>query len=430
MDQTPNFNIPMPDADADPSRTVSEEFLRLAAAWLIVDALLKAQADGIAGKANTNHTHQINEISGLASALAAKLDANVQFSLDDLSDVDGASSAALNYVLVKGINGIWRASSAIAALGPHQHQRSDIAGLDNYIDGRFSALIGGAPDALNAINELAAAIGNDPNFAVSVSQQVADVKALVPDYFGGFVPAYVSTTTFSVSAGAGIFGGKKHSTAVATGCSLAAIFGTGNGCLDTGAIQANKSYFVYAIRNLSNGATAFIASRSATEGGVAIPSGWELLSGSRVGIILTNGSGQIMPFVQRGNRVVMPDVLWLSSSTDLTTLATTTTIPNGLSVDVAVYLTVQIATTGADAFCIVGDADAANALVASPSPSYRVACRARTGNDYPDSSLAAGLARSNDLGQVYIVIDHSTTAAASAIYVNGWHDYQCKRLFA
>jgi hypothetical protein len=428
MEQTPNYNIPVPNPDAAPPRNIDEEFLRLAAAWLIVDNLLKIQADGLAGKANGSHGHQMGDIAGLVSALAGKLDATAQFSLDDLADVDGATDAAFNYVLVKGINGIWRASSAIAALGPHQHQRSDIVGLDNYVDGRFNALIGGAPDALNAINELAAAIGNDPNFAVSVSQQVADVKDLVPDYFTGFVPAYVSTTSFSVGAGVGIFGGKKHTTAVATGCSLAAIFGTGIGCLDTGTIQANKTYFVFAIRNISSGATAFLASlKLASSGLVAVPAGWELLSGCRVGMVITNGSGQIMPFVQRGNHVSMQASLWFTSTTDFINLANAIGIPIGVSVDVDVIVGVQVSAAGVDAYVIIADAEAANSLLSGNFP-QRVVARARSGNDYPDSSTSAGHARSNDLGQVYVYIDHTSTAALSSIYICGWTDYQCRRL--
>lgn len=423
MEQTPNYNIPIPNADADPSRTINEEFLRLAAAWLIVDALLKTQADGLDGKANSSHGHQMADIAGLVSALSSKLDSNTQFRLDDLSDVDGADAAALNYVLVKGINGIWKASSAIAALGPHQHQRGDIVGLDNYIDGRFSALIGGAPDALNAINELAAAIGNDPNFAVSVSQQVNDVKAIVPDYFTGFVPAYVSATSFSIGAGLGIFGGKKHSTTVATGCSLAAIFGTGNGCLDTGTVQANKTYFVYAVRSLSSGATAFLASRSATEGGVAVPSGWELLSGSRVGILATNASGQLFPFVQRGNQLRINAFLWFNTISSISGLAISGLTPVGLSVDVHVLLDTGVVATGTDVVAYAAGADA-NLLGFQD-----VRARSRSGNDYPDQSTAAGWVRTNDSGQIQYYVAVAGSGRAD-FFIDGWADWQSRRIVA
>lgn len=423
MDKTPNYEIPIPDADADPPRTVSEEFLRLAAAWLIVDALLKAQADGIAGKANTNHTHQINEISGLASALAAKLDANVQFSLDDLSDVDGASSAALNYVLVKGINGIWRASSAIAALGPHQHQRSDIAGLDNYIDGRFSALIGGAPDALNAINELAAAIGNDPNFAVSVSQQVADVKALVPDHFIGFVPAYAGTLSITIGAGAGIFGGKKHVLVAPVSRQLSAVFGTGTGFLDTGVVQASKTYFIYAIRNISSGATDFVASLSATEGGVAVPTGWEILSGSRIGIILTTSSGVIFEFGQSGNDLYMASIGVFGTTVDLmpASLVTLPMCPVGISVEAFLALDCSVSTSS--------DAVAYFAPAIAPITQI-VRTRSFTASQPSATAAIANFegVRTDNAARVNRYVDIAGSAFVGG-YINGWRDYQCRRLW-
>ena len=42
----------------------------------------------------------------------------------------------------------------------------------SYVDSKVSAIVNSAPAALDTINELAAAIGNDPNFAVSVSSLV------------------------------------------------------------------------------------------------------------------------------------------------------------------------------------------------------------------------------------------------------------------
>ncbi|UFW80026.1 hypothetical protein [Rhizobium sp. SU303] len=429
MEQTPNFNIPIPDPDADPLRNINEEFLRLAAAWLIADAVLKTHADGLAGKANSSHGHQMGDIAGLVSALSGKLDSNAQFSLDDLSDVDGASAAALNYVLVKGINGIWRASSAIAALGPHQHQRSDIVDLDSYVDGRFNALIGGAPDALNAVYELAAAIGNDPNFAVSVSQQIADVKGLVPDHFIGFEASYATANSIVIAAGAGVLGGKRLSTIAPTTISFASVFGSGNGCLDTGVIQASKTYAIYAVRNLSDGTTKFVASLSMTESGVAVPAGYEMLSGGRVALIVTNGSGQITSFKQQTNKVSFPNNVVISTlnAGALGALVVCPAIPVGISVDALVSVDVQIGTTNADAVATAGDAIGVGASIA-PS----VIVRARTGNDYPDSSYSnVGKCRTDTSARIARAASVAG-AGVGTVSVNfsvwGWDDWQCKRL--
>lgn len=51
-----------------------------------------------------------------------------------------------------------------------------------YVEAAFAALIGAAPDALNNIAELAAAMGNDPNFAVTIANELA--KKLKPGDYG------------------------------------------------------------------------------------------------------------------------------------------------------------------------------------------------------------------------------------------------------
>lgn len=48
-----------------------------------------------------------------------------------------------------------------------------------YVDSAVSALVGGAPETLNALNELAAALGNDPNFATTVSTQIGKKQATI-----------------------------------------------------------------------------------------------------------------------------------------------------------------------------------------------------------------------------------------------------------
>ncbi|MGQ7242818.1 hypothetical protein ACUN9V_05075 [Salinicola sp. V024] len=61
------------------------------------------------------------------------------------------------------------------------------------IDARVQALIGSAPEALDTLNELAAALGNNPNFAATVQQQLGEkatkarVDALEQTLSDGFV---------------------------------------------------------------------------------------------------------------------------------------------------------------------------------------------------------------------------------------------------
>lgn len=56
-----------------------------------------------------------------------------------------------------------------------------------YIDERVASLVDSAPDILNTLNELATAIGNDPNFATTVTNQIASKQDAIIGTAGQFV---------------------------------------------------------------------------------------------------------------------------------------------------------------------------------------------------------------------------------------------------
>ncbi|QWW70159.1 hypothetical protein [Rhizobium sp. WYJ-E13] len=240
------------------------------------------------------------------------------------------------------------------------------------------------------------------------------------DFFTGFIPAYVGASSVTIGPGMGFFGGKKHQAAIATAKTLVQL-------LDTGSVQPSKTYFLYAIRKASDGTTDFVMSLSASEAGVTKPVGWECLSGSRVGLILTNSSGNVVPFWQTGNEVNTDTYAWFTANANVQGLAIPSNIPVGLSVDVSVQIDTVVAAPGQDCIGIVSDAAAANYTTGA---AHQVRCRSRSGNDYPDQSAAAGKARSNVNGQLWRYAAVTSTACAASVFVCGWHDYTCKRLFA
>ncbi|MDM9647759.1 hypothetical protein [Rhizobium sp. S163] len=156
MTTTQNYGLELPD----PANDVDEEFYRLQQTLAQLDAIIFALKQLVDQKAASQHGHAQADIIGLVDALAAKMNADKTFSLDDLTDVDGAAAAAVNYLLVRGADGQWRPSSAAAAIGAHQHQTGDIVGLSTLIT-----------------NTIVAAFGGDPDFAVHV---LADLSARLP----------------------------------------------------------------------------------------------------------------------------------------------------------------------------------------------------------------------------------------------------------
>lgn len=128
-DTTEHLLLPKPNPDHEPPLFVAEEFLRLREAMDIIDQFLFDLSLLVSKKAADDHTHAIAGISGLVEALNEKMPANRQFKLDDLTDVEGATEAAINYVMVKAANGKFVPSTALAALGVHPHLISEITGL-------------------------------------------------------------------------------------------------------------------------------------------------------------------------------------------------------------------------------------------------------------------------------------------------------------
>jgi hypothetical protein len=71
-----------------------------------------------------------------------------------------------------------------------------VAGVDtNYVDTQLAALVDSAPSALDTLNELAAALGDDENFATTVTNSLAtkqDVVANVSDTEIGYLDGVTS----------------------------------------------------------------------------------------------------------------------------------------------------------------------------------------------------------------------------------------------
>lgn len=178
---TLNFNIPFPDAE----NTIDEEMRRLQVAWNMADTILKALTDLIEAKAPVSHGHSIDQISGLATALANKMAANKTFKLSELSDVLGMADAPQGYVPVKNGDGKVFFQSAAAAIGNHQHSTGDIQGLSALIQQYIAALVDSSPAALDTLKELANALGDDPNFATTVTNALSGKMSSSRDVAAG-----------------------------------------------------------------------------------------------------------------------------------------------------------------------------------------------------------------------------------------------------
>lgn len=195
MDTTTNLNLPIPNENAVPPTNISAEFPRIALAFVMLDTIIHTLQGVVAGKANSEHSQAISSITGLTEALAAKMPANTTFSLDDLTDVQGATEALVNYVLVKKASGQWEPSSALAALGVHNHAISEVVGLGDVLVA-LDAGIATKADATSVSLALADRLRFDAGQSLTAPQQA---QARENIGFGAAVAAYSKWETIGVA---------------------------------------------------------------------------------------------------------------------------------------------------------------------------------------------------------------------------------------
>ncbi|MBT9293295.1 hypothetical protein [Prosthecodimorpha staleyi] len=200
-----NRNYPVPSTE----NTIEQDFLRLIELVGLLDVDLATVIAALAGKAATEHDHAIDDITGLATALSAKAAANHNHALSGLSDVT-ATGAPVGTVLVKTSGG-WQAGGLDAAI--IQSGTIDAARLPTlttglaplaspafsgtpsaptpapgtnttqlattaFVAAAAAALVASSPATLDTLNELAAALGNDANFATTVTTALGNKQPL------------------------------------------------------------------------------------------------------------------------------------------------------------------------------------------------------------------------------------------------------------
>jgi len=130
------------------------------------------------GKADTVHTHATSDVTGLDTALAGKADDVHTHAIADVTGLQGAldGKAATGHThAIADTTGLQGALDGKAD-DVHTHTSADVSDFTAAVDARVSSVldIENAPELLNSINELAAAIGDDANFAGTVTTALAN----------------------------------------------------------------------------------------------------------------------------------------------------------------------------------------------------------------------------------------------------------------
>lgn len=123
--------------------------------------ILLAQDGSLTGLTTTDKTSLVAAINEVAanSAVGALLSAN------NLSDLGDTASARTNLDVRSTAQVTAEISAAVAAI-----TLSALGGLTQAeVDARVQVVVDSAPAALDTLNELAAALGDDPNFAATIT---------------------------------------------------------------------------------------------------------------------------------------------------------------------------------------------------------------------------------------------------------------------
>lgn len=114
----------------------------------------------------TNNTNAINKLNGSSSTegsvdykIKQKID-TVNSNASDLANRVTSAESKLNT-----LNGSSTTAGSVAKA---------LADAKSYADGKIADFVDSAPETLDTLNELAAALGDDPNFATTITNKIAD----------------------------------------------------------------------------------------------------------------------------------------------------------------------------------------------------------------------------------------------------------------
>ncbi|EMV3642375.1 tail fiber protein [Escherichia coli] len=139
---------------------------------------VKAAYDLAAGKAPSSHTHSWEQITNVpVASLTVRGITQLSSATNSTSETLAATSKAVKVVMDETnkkapLNSPALTGTPTTPTAPKGTNNTQIASTA-FVMAAIAALVDSSPDALNTLNELAAALGNDPNFATTMTNALA-----------------------------------------------------------------------------------------------------------------------------------------------------------------------------------------------------------------------------------------------------------------
>ncbi|MBX5195529.1 hypothetical protein HJB82_09320 [Rhizobium sp. NZLR10] len=309
--------------------------------------------------------------------------------------------------------------TAAATLGANWHYCVIADGGDVTIDPNASETIDGAATLVvpNGYSNFIVCSGT----AFFTDKLIAKIQAKSEiNNVVGCETVYVSSTSIQIKTGEVFFNSKNVVYASALTKSLSTTFTAGNsgGFLDTGVMQASKTYFVHSVRNLTTGVGDWVASLQSVPALVSTVNLTGLEVVGRVNVVLTTSGNVIRQYSQDGNEYKITAAVQEYSGSgigfnDIQPIGT----PAGISTEIYWMLAVNSAANSS------GELGAGADAVTSPVAVFNV----NAGNTAQAGRVSAR-SRSRSTG---IVTFYAITTVGSVSYTlrsNGFNDYTVPRL--
>lgn len=203
--------------------------------------------------------------------------------------------------------------------------------------------------------------------------------------------------------------------------------GSGNGGLDTGSKATGATYRVWPLRNTTTGVFDAIFSVSTTAAGVTVPSGYEVVAPRDfdVGMIKTDGSGNIRPFSQAGNEFLLTTSQADVDDAALGSTAKTyqlTSLPTGRKIMAKIRPSMFDDAVAAVLITSLDETDQTPSATGGPYSMINAVATGRGGNEMPP-------VRTDTSAQIRArAAGSSMPLTQFKIYSYGWIDYQVPRI--
>lgn len=214
----------------------------------------------------------------------------------------------------------------------------------------------------NGVNYTLGTLTAGPGLSITNAAGAITISPIPRGYLSGYIMSTAGSSS-TMTIGAGQATDTTYVSTIVLGSSIAKTtgswaVGTGNGCLDTGAVANSTWYHFFAILRPDTGVVDVLCSTSPTS--PTMPSNYTLAR--NIGAGKTNGSAQWLSFTQDGDTILWSAAVLDVDSTNPGTSAITSTlsVPTGVRVRAIVNQTLTTGAGGASA-CLLSSPDQADA---------------------------------------------------------------------